>query len=51
MGFDLLAYVDRANLGVARLHMEGDPGFDDAIIDVRAARCSGELRRRPACAG
>lgn len=32
----LLAYVDRANVGVAKLHMQGDMGFNDAIIGFGA---------------
>lgn len=32
----LLAYVDRANVGVAKLHMSGDMGFSDAIIGFGA---------------
>ena len=32
----LLAYVDRANVGVAKLHMEGDMGFNDAVIGFGA---------------
>lgn len=32
----LLAYLDRANLGVAKLHMEADLGFNDAVIGFGA---------------
>lgn len=32
----LLAYLDRANLGVAKLHMETDLGFNDAVIGLGA---------------
>jgi MFS transporter, ACS family, tartrate transporter len=32
----LLAYVDRANLGVAKLQMQGDLGFTDATIGLGA---------------
>ena len=32
----LLAYLDRANLGVAKLQMEGDMGFNDAVIGFGA---------------
>jgi ACS family tartrate transporter-like MFS transporter len=32
----LLAYLDRANVGVAKLHMEADMGFNDAIIGFGA---------------
>jgi ACS family tartrate transporter-like MFS transporter len=32
----LLAYLDRANLGVAKLHMEAAMGFNDAIIGLGA---------------
>jgi MFS transporter, ACS family, tartrate transporter len=32
----LLAYLDRANLGVAKLHMQGDLGFNDAVIGFGA---------------
>ena len=32
----LLAYLDRANLGVAKLQMQGDMGFNDAVIGFGA---------------
>ena len=32
----LLAYIDRANLGIAKLQMQGDLGFTDAIIGLGA---------------
>jgi ACS family tartrate transporter-like MFS transporter len=32
----LLAYIDRANLGVAKLQMQGDLGFTDATIGLGA---------------
>src|SRR6185437_5688347 len=32
----LLAYIDRANLGVAKLHMQSDLGFNDAVIGFGA---------------
>lgn len=32
----LLAYLDRANLSVAKLHMEADMGFSDAVIGFGA---------------
>jgi MFS transporter, ACS family, tartrate transporter len=32
----LLAYLDRANLGVAKLRMQADLGFNDAIIGLGA---------------
>lgn len=32
----LLAYIDRANLGVAKLHMQTDLGFSDAVIGLGA---------------
>ena len=32
----LLAYVDRANLGIAKLQMQGDLGFTDATIGLGA---------------
>src|SRR5689334_1701302 len=31
-----LAYLDRANLGVAKLRMQGDLGFTDAVIGLGA---------------
>src|SRR5271156_6264552 len=32
----LLAYIDRANLGIAKLQMQGDLGFTDSIIGFGA---------------
>lgn len=32
----LIAYIDRTNVGVAKLHMQGDLGFTDAIIGFGA---------------
>jgi MFS transporter, ACS family, tartrate transporter len=32
----LLAYIDRANLGIAKLQMQGDLGFSDATIGLGA---------------
>ena len=32
----LLAYLDRANLGIAKLHMQGELGFSDAVIGLGA---------------
>lgn len=32
----LLAYIDRANLGIAKLQMQGDLGFNDATIGLGA---------------
>lgn len=32
----LLAYIDRANLAVAKLHMQSDLGFSDAVIGLGA---------------
>lgn len=32
----LLAYIDRANIGVAKLQMEADLGFNDAVIGLGA---------------
>lgn len=32
----LLAYLDRANVSVAKLHMEADMGFNDAVIGFGA---------------
>jgi ACS family tartrate transporter-like MFS transporter len=36
IGAYLLAYIDRANLGIAKLQMQGDLGFTDAIIGFGA---------------
>jgi ACS family tartrate transporter-like MFS transporter len=36
IGAYLLAYIDRANLGIAKLQMQGDLGFTDAVIGFGA---------------
>lgn len=36
VGAYLLAYIDRANLGIAKLQMQGDLGFTDAVIGFGA---------------